>query len=264
MQYQYELVWLAKQVEKQKVSKQPSIWNGIRRAQFDAQKMNVEAKRHVYITGDAQVVFEMTNIFDSLSTLHEVVTVTSKKSAHPALQWMTITYYPPQFIEQLPETKAFTLFMENRLPVWSRNLFLQNKVCNVVSKEEIPAIGRFPNVTTYRADTFSYMNLLDDVIIREETVIKSPSTQLYPEVPKQYVLKLSATQNAKEIEEILDDAAASMLNTYWLQNHPPFPQWMPILLREIREFLTIKHNIKSNKDVLQKLKVWGNRDKRIS
>ena len=55
-----------------------------------------------------------------------------------------------------------------------------------------------------------------------------------------------------------------MLNIYWLQNHPPLPQWMPILLREIGEYLFIQKNIVAKGNVLDKLKVWGNRDKRIS
>lgn len=263
MQYQYELIWLAKQLEKQKISEEPSIWNAIRKAQFTTSKISVESKRHVYITGDPQVVYQMTNLFDSVASLDKVLTLTSEQNTHPALQWMTISYYPPSSIEQFPKNKALTLFTEGRLPLWSRNLFIDDKICKVVSTEPIPTLSRMPKVERYVASDFSYGDLLDDVIVPTDEKIEIPLKQLYPEIPKQYVLKISALQNLNDWEKILDDAAASMLNTYWLQNRPTFPQWMPVLLREISHFLMIRENIKSPKEVLEKLKVWGKRDKRI-
>ena len=244
MQYQYELVWLAQQLEKQKVSNEPSIWNAIRMAPFNQTTQTVHWKRHVYITGEPQVVFEMTNLCNSITTLQQVVKFTTQKHMHPALQWMDITYYPPNCIDQLGEQNTVTLFVDNRLPTWSRSLFMDNKICNVVGIETVSAVQRFPNVTFYSANTFSYMQLLDDVMIQQEKTIVRPKGQLLPDVPKQFVLKLSTAINKKEIETIIDEAAASMLNTYWLQNHPPFPLWMPILLREIGELLFIKKKYK--------------------
>lgn len=264
MQYRYEIVWLAQQLEKQKVSSEPSLWNALRYAQFKQMTETEQRKRQVYITGEPQVLFEMTNLCDSIAMLQNVITFKDDKYTHPALQWMNITYYPPNRLDQLDNHQTVSLFVDNRLPLWSRSLFMDNKVCNVVGIEDIPSVQCFPNVTFYKAEIFSYMHLLDDVIVKKEKEFVRPKQQLLPEVPKQYALKLATTTNSNELIAILDEAAASMLNIYWLQNHPPLPQWMPILLREIGEYLFIQKNIVAKGNVLDKLKVWGNRDKRIS
>jgi len=109
----------------------------------------------------------------------------------------------------------------------------------------------------------SYNDLLDDTMIPLDKVSERPDHQLFPEVPKRFLLKNSQFQENSSLSHDLDEAAAEMLNTYWLQNHPPFPEWMPILLREIQQFLLLKEKRDSRIHTLEQLKVWGLRDKRI-
>lgn len=264
MQYRYELVWLAQQLENQKISNEPSLWNALRDTQFKQVTKQEREKRQVYITGEPQVLFEMINLCDSVTTLQNIITFKDDKYAHPALQWMNITYYPPNCLDQLDNHQTVSLFVDRRLPLWSRSLFMNNKVCNVVGIEDIPSVQNFPNVTFYRVEQFSYIHLLDDVIVKKETKLARSKKQFLPDVPKQYTLKLASTNDSNELITILDEAAASMLNTYWLQNNPPLTQWMSILLREIGEYLYIQKNVVAKDTVLDELKVWGNRDKRIN
>lgn len=267
MKYQNELIWLAYQLEKVPVSEEPSLWNAIRLATSGSVTKKIETKRHVYITGDPQIVYQLTDLFESVSPLNDIVSLTSSMNKHPALQWMDITYVPPELIALLPKSKTVTLFTENRLPLWTRQLFQEDKVSNVVAADKIVALNRLPKVCFYLIDDFSYEYLLDDVIALKEDILTKQKDELLPDVPKQYILQLIAMNDSTQQKEralILDKIAAHMLNTYWLQNHPPLPHWMPILLREIKVFLDIKPQELTKEKLIKELKVWGNRDKRIN
>lgn len=264
MKYQNELIWLAQQIEKVTITEEPSLWRAIHLASSSSLSGNVESKRHVYITGDPQIVYKLTDLFESVSPLNEVVKLTSSKSNHPALQWMDITYIPPEHIGELPKNKTVTLFTENRLPLWSRQLFLDEKICNVVATEDLVSLTRMPKVCLYVIEDFSYEYLLDDVIVRKDEKVVKQKEELLPNVPKQYILQLNGSKEQTEQMLILDDIAVNMLNTYWLQNYPLFPQWMPILLREINVFLEMKQKALTKEQFIIELKVWGSRDKRIN
>lgn len=264
MKYQDELIWLAHQLEKVPFTEEPSLWRAIRLAGNNSIIGNMETKRHVYITGDPQTVYKMTDLFESVSSLNEIVQLTSSKSNHRALQWMDITYFPPEHIGQLPKNKTVTLFTENRLPLWSRQLFMEEKICNVVATENLVALKRMPKVRLYVMDDFSYEYLLDDVMVMNDKKISNQTEELFPNVPKQYILTFNGSNEQTKQMLILDGIASNMLNTYWLQNHPPFPQWMPILLREIKVFLELKQKALTKEQFIMELKVWGNRDKRIN
>ncbi|AVK85902.1 hypothetical protein C3943_21590 [Lysinibacillus sp. B2A1] len=268
MQLHNELLWLAKQIDKIPVSNEPSLWKAMREiGNTSAVNGSVATKRHVYITGEPQVVYTLTDLFQSVELLKDVVTLTSAKYPHPVLQWMDITYYPPNTLQMLPKNKMLTLFTEHRLPLWSRSLFIEQKICNVVATENILALLHMPNINQFLVDDFSYHYLLDDVVVTRNMTIAQSKQQLTPELPKQYILQLMTMKDSNEEKEknlILDKIAVHMLNTFWLQNHPSFPQWMPVLLREITAFLKIKHNNATIEEIIKELKVWGNRDKRIS
>lgn len=265
MKFHNELLWLAKQLDRMPVSQEPSLWKALREQREEsAGKPNVLKKRHVYITGEVQTIYKRTDLFSSVALLEDVLTLTSETNAHPALQWMDITYYPPNALTHVPKNKTLTLFAENRLPLWSRSLFMEKKISNVVVTESIVALARMDDVKQHLLDDFSYEFLLDDVVAQKE--LQAPSQQLFPEPPKQYVLQIMA-MNAKQQKEralILDRMAAQMLNTYWLQNHPPIAKWLPVLMEEIKAFLAIQASNATNEKLMNAMKAWGKRDKRIN
>lgn len=266
MKFHDEIIWLAKQLDQVAVSTEPSLWKALReQGEVEKAKTVVQQKRHVYITGEPQVVYKLTDLFPSVALLQDVVTLTDETYEHAALQWMDITYYPPDAAKHLPKNKTLTLFTENRLPLWSRTLFMEQKVSNVVVTEHILALKPMTSVKQYVSDHFSYEYLLDDVVVKKEQV-NSSSQQLYPEPPKQYVLQLMAMHNKQQIERglILDKMAVHMLDTYWLQNHPLIVNWFPVLINEIKEFLIIRASNETNEKIMGYMKVWGKRDKRIS
>lgn len=266
MQYYKEIIWLAKAFEKAEITAEPSLWNALREDAKNANKIIVENKRHVYITGDQQVVFELTGLFDSIALLNDVIKLTNENNIHPALSWMDISYYPPSEIKNLPEGVRVTLFISERLPIWSRPLFTNHKVATIVGLKEFPGVANIRNINFHLIENFSYEYLLDDIQLNENNKRNMSNEQILTEVPKQYVLKLWALQEKNEFQtigEILDEIAIYMLNTYWLQNKPEFPQWMPILLKEIEYFLHMKDKEYDIEKLIDELKVWGQRDKRV-
>lgn len=264
MLYQSELVWLAHQLDQQEnPTGIPSMWKAIRETDFPDASTSIDKKRHVYLTGEPEVIYSMTDLFDSLPDEKKLHVFTKEQHTHPALDWMSITYYPAHELEKLPEGASITLFTTTKLPFWSRPYFLNGRISQVVSEQEILALHRFSNVRQTNIRQFSYNDLLDDTMIPLDKVSERPDHQLFPEVPKRFLLKFSQPQRNSSLSHELDEAAAEMLNTYWLQNHPSFPEWMPILLREIQQFLLLKENRGSRIHTLEQLKVWGLRDKRI-
>lgn len=261
MLYQSELVWLAQQLDSQEISADtPSMWKAIRETDFPDKSSTVTYIRNVYFTGDPEVVYSMMDVFDSIPDIEKVHVLTKELHTHPALNWMSITYYPPHLLEQLPEGETVTLFTIEKLPSWSRTYFLNGQVSQVVSEREIVALNRFGNIRQLNIEQFSYNDLLDDTVIPLEQAKERKEHQLFPEVPKWFVLKMSQQQSSN-LDHDLDEAASDMLNTYWLQNHPSFPEWMPILLREIEHFLLLKQRRSEKMEKLDQLRAWGLRDK---
>ena len=67
MLYQSELVWLAHQLDQQEnPTGIPSMWKAIRETDFPDASTSVDKKRHVYLTGEPEVIYSMTDLFDSL------------------------------------------------------------------------------------------------------------------------------------------------------------------------------------------------------
>lgn len=265
MQYYKEIIWLAKAFEKAEISAEPSLWKALREDVKNTKKIIVENKRHVYITGNQQVVFELTGLFNSIALLNDVIKLTNENCIHPALDWMDISYYPPSEIKNLPEGARVTLFISERLPIWSRPLFTNNKVATIVGLKEFSGVENIKNINFHLIEKFSYEYLLDDIQLNNNKRNTS-NEQILTEVPKQYVLKLWSLQEKNELQlmgEVLDEIAIYMLNTYWLQNKPEFPQWMPILLKEIECFLQMKDKEDTIEKLIDELKVWGQRDKRV-
>jgi len=257
-------VWLAHQLDQQEHSPDiPSMWKAIRETDLSKPIPHVTEKRQVYLTGEPEVVYSMTDLFDSLPDEKQIHIVTKEQHTHPALNWMSITYYPPHELKQLPNGENVTLFTTAKLPLWSRTYFSKNRISQVVSEKEILTLHRFPSVRQTMIDEFSYIDLLDDTRIPLKKESKRLEYQLFPEIPKRFSFKLSQPQEDWKWDQELDEVAAHMLNTYWLQNRPPFPEWMPILLREIQHFLLLKNKQHSKADILEQLEMWGLRDKRI-
>ena len=264
MLYRSELVWLAHQLDQQEHSPDiPSVWKAIRETDLAKPVPRVAEKRQVYLTGEPEVVYSMTDLFDSLPDEKQVHIVTEEQHTHPALNWMSITYYPPHELKQLPDGENVTLFTTTKLPLWSRTYFSKNRISQVVSAEEIMTLHRFSGVRQTNIIEFSYADLLDDTRVILDERSKRPDHQLFPEIPKQFSFKLSQLHEELNWDQELDEVAAHMLNTYWLQNRPPFPEWMPILLREIQQFLRLKQNQHGRTNILEQLEEWGLRDKRI-
>lgn len=261
MTFTQEFLWLAKQLDQVAVSHEPSLWRALRE-QSTASKHQVQHKRHVYVTGEPQTIYQQTDLFTAIPKNNEAQTLTDKTNAHPALQWMTITYCPPDVLHEF-KAQTFTLFVENRLPLWARSLFTEHRVGNIVVTDTIPALSRMDGVKQYRIDGFNYELLLDDVMVQQEPYVQ-PKQQFFNEPPKHLTMQLIATKQPAQRSVILDKMAAHMLNTYWLQNNPPINLWLPVLLKEIAAFLVIRASTQSNEKILDDMKAWGKRDKAIN
>ncbi|TCI77785.1 hypothetical protein EVJ20_07440 [Exiguobacterium sp. SH0S1] len=258
MDYQSEIAWLAHQLEKRMLDDEPSIWKAIREAEFNDTRRYSDGVRQVYIVGEPEVLFEHTKLFDSIPTSMGRIEWTE---GHPVLKWLTIHYYLPSEIDEIPVGVKVSLFVEDRLPSWSRPLFRSETVANVVSEVEIKALSRLKNVTSCLIEEMTINHLIDDFMSSEP--VEKVSEELYPDIPRQHLIRLSTLTEQHELSDVMDEAAADMLNTYWLQNRPSFPEWMPILSREVAHFLTIKSASSQGEALIERLKVWGEREKRI-
>lgn len=261
MQYSKEaVVWLAKTLDCTPISAELSLWQAIRNGATERQKFASEAKLRVYVTGEPEHIYELTDLFHVLPSEDVIIDVFKHNPDHRVNDWFDITYVPPKKLSEI-ENERFTLFTAGRLPIWSRQLLLHRQVSKVISTSLISALARFPDVRQVIVTDFHYDHLRDDLIpfLQKDNLAKA--SQLYPTVPKHFALKLSTLTDDVQIEALLDEVAREMLNIYWLQNDPPLKQWMPYLLREIDAFLLIKHHYRDAQQALQQLERWGNRDK---
>lgn len=258
MDNQSEVSWLARQLEKHMLEDEPSIWKAMREADFKDTRRYNDGIRQVYIVGEPDILGEYTNLFDAVPT--SMGRIESREN-HPILQWMTVHYYLPSDLDEIPTGVRVNLFVEERLPTWSRPLFLAESVAKVVSKKKIKTLTRLTRVTNALYEEMTIDHLMDDFLPLE--TIEKVVEELYPDVPRQHLIRLSTLTEPHELSEVMDLAAADMLNTYWLQNRPTFPEWMPILVREVAQFLTIKSSNSQGEELIEQLKRWGEREKRI-
>lgn len=259
MDYQSEISWIARQLEKHMFEDEPSIWKAMREAEFENTRRYSEGVRQVYIVGEPDILGEYTNLFDTVPT--SMGRIQSREN-HPILKWVTVHYYLPSDLEEIPIGVNVNLFVEERLPSWSRPLFQAETVAKVVSKKKIKTLARLTRVTNALYEEMTIDDLMDDFLPLE--AVEKVSEELFPDVPRQHLIRLSTLTEPHELSEVMDLAAADMLNTYWLQNRPSFPEWMPILVREVAQFLTIKSSNAQGEELIEQLKRWGEREKRIT
>lgn len=258
MDYQSEVAWLAHQLEKHMLEDEPSIWKAMRETEFNDTSRYSDGVRQVYIVGEPDVLREYTNFFDSVPTTMGRL---KSRENHPILKWMTVHYYLPSDLEEIPKGVRVNLFVEERIPTWSRALFQEETVAKVVSKKTIKTLARLKRVTNVLYKEMTIDHLMDDFLPIK--AVEKVSEELYPDVPRQHLIRLSTLTESHELFEVIDLAAADMLNTYWLQNRPEFPEWMPILVREVAQFLTIKSSNAQSEELIERLERWGKREKRI-
>jgi len=258
MDYQSKISWLATQLEKHMLENEPSIWKAMSEADFKKSRRYNAGIRQVYIVGEPGILSEYTSLFDTVPTSMGRI---ESREDHPVLQWMTVHYYLPSDLDEIPVGVRINLFVEDRLPTWSRPLFQAETIAKVVSKKKIKTLAQLTRVTNALYDEMTIDQLMDDFFPMK--IIEKSSEELYPEVPRKHLIRLSTMTDLCERSKVMDLAAADMLNTYWLQNRPSFPEWMPILMREVAHFLTIKSSNAQGEELIEQLKRWGEREKRI-
>lgn len=258
MDYQSEISWLAIQLEKHMLEDEPSIWKAMREADFKDSRRYNDGIRQVYIVGEPDILGEYTILFDVVPTSMGRI---ESREGHPILQWMTVHYYLPSDLDEIPTGVRVNLFVEERLPTWSRPLFQAETIAKVVSKKKIKTLARLTRVTNALYEEMTIDQLMDDFFPMK--IVEKSSEELYPDVPRQHLIRLSTLTDPYERSKVMDLAAADMLDTYWLQNRPSFPEWMPILIREVAHFLTIKSSNAQGEELIEQLKRWGEREKRI-
>ncbi|WP_269317703.1 hypothetical protein [Exiguobacterium sp. KJ 601] len=258
MSYQSEIAWLAHQLEKHMLEDEPSIWKAMREAEFQNTRRFDEGVRQVYIVGEPDILSEYTNLFDSVPTSKGRI---ESREDHSILKWMVVHYYLPADLDEIPTGVRVNLFVEERLPIWSRTLFQTEAVAKVVSKKRIKTLEKLTKVTNTLYEEMTIDHLMDDYLPME--TVEKVTEELYPDIPRQYLMRLSTLTEPRELSDVMDLAAADMLNAYWLQNRPTFPEWMPILIREVAQFLTIKSSHDQGEELIERMKGWGEREKRI-
>lgn len=258
MSYQSEIAWLAHQLEKHMLEDEPSIWKAIREAEFQDMRRFDEGVRQVYIVGEPDILSEYTSLFDSVPTSKGRI---ESREDHPVLKWMVVHYFLPADLDEIPTGVRLNLFVEERLPIWSRPLFQTEAVAKVVSRKRIKALEKLTKVTNTLYEEMTIDHLMDDYLPTE--TVEKVAEELYPDIPRQHLMRLSTLTEPRELSDVMDLAAADMLNAYWLQNRPIFPEWMPILAKEVAHFLAIKSSNAQGDELIKRMKRWGKREKRI-
>lgn len=257
------IIWLATQLDRMPISTEVSLWNAIRQEEAPQHRFANDETLRVYITGEPEVVYGQTDLFHTIPSKTQPIDVFEQNPTHRLKEWLAITYVPPQAVD-VNSPYNVTLFVKDRLPRWSRELLLAQKICRVVSTVPIRTLERFNDVHQVVLTDFDYEQLMMDMLPASPKKNRTTAPQLYPTVPKHHTLKLLNSNSGQQEEShlILDSIAVDMLNIYWLQNRPVISDWMPYLLREIDAFLMIKqqHGHDLN-NIIQKLERWGARDK---
>lgn len=257
------IIWLATQLDRMPISNEVSLWNAIRQEEAPQHRFANDETLRVYITGEPEDVYEHTDLFLAIPTKTQAIDVFSQNPTHRLKEWLAITYVPPQAVD-VNSPYNVTLFVKDRLPRWSRELLLAQKICRVVSTVPIRTLERFNDVHQVVLTDFNYEQLMMDMLPASPQKNRTTATQLYPTVPKHHTLKLLKPANGQQAAShlLLDTIAVDMLNIYWLQNRPIIAEWMPYLLREIEVFLKIKQqHVQDLNNIIQKLERWGARDK---
>ena len=274
-QYKEEVVWLLENCGKIQKSamqeEQISFWSNLITISgiSSGRKEENKKRRILTIIGEPFSVYTKTNLFDQMPDGRSVILLTSNiqsghqesmYSKHPLIQWFDVLYIPPLLIgTQLDVLEKVTLIVENKLPIWSKVLFMKNKVANVFSDIPTRIKKQMPHVNSYLLSEFNYELLVDEYIITTEN--KKNTERIPTALPKDIVTKLHLNDE-QEIEKrtaLIDEAVARMINTYWLQNRPSIEQWLPILLMEVTEILNIRKQKTESKVIIEKLTLWGER-----
>lgn len=270
-QYKEEIIWLLQALANSNNQKEIiSFWSAL----ADLQTPNVEKKpsirtrRVITLIGEPSVVYATTNLFEQLPTGDMVILLTSDKnthqlhatySTHAFVQWVDVLYIPPTCVkEEMAQLETVTLLIEDKLPLWSRVLFNDNHIANIVSTKMIKLPPARAYISVYDATQFTYDILLDDFVATPK--ITSILDRIPVDIPKDFVMKIHLEENQEKEKcvALIDNAAATMLNTYWLQNNPNVASWLPRLLVEIQALLKIR-NAKSEKPdtVIAQMSEWG-------
>ena len=270
-QYKEEIIWLLQALANTNTQKEViSFWSAL----ADLQTPNVEKKpsihtrRVITLVGEPSVVYATTNLFEQLPTGDKSILLTSDKntqqlhathSTHPFVQWVDVLYIPPSCLKiEMAQIETVTLIIEDKLPLWSRVLFNNNHIANIVSTKTIKLPPARAYISVYDATQFTYGILLDDFVATSKTT--TILDRIPVDIPKDFVMRMHLDENRgkEKCIALIDDAATTMLNTYWLQNNPNIASWLPRLLVEIQALLKIRNAKSEQPDtVIAKMSEWG-------
>lgn len=288
--YEHAIVWIAKRMEKQSVELQEiSLWQALQltdkseSGSHTLPYLNQNGKRLVVITGEEQTIFEATNLFTQLPNVEgiryfvedvkESSPLYHTKLEHPVCRFIDICYINPAQVRQyLQNTPPITVFLKDTFPLWLRPLLIHNKVAQLVmsKKQVLPTAWSHIGVLSY--EEFTYEQLMNDFCIVQEPKVSTDNLPI--DVPKNLRVAFEfALQKKNEVDrqaafiQALDDAAQQMLDEYWLRNNPPVQKWLPVLLKEVDEYLRIRANAKADASKIETLyneiERWGRREKHV-
>lgn len=269
-QYKEEIIWLLQAlVNANNQMEVISFWAALSKLQTSKveKKSSLHTRRVVTLVGEPSVVYTTTNLFEQLPTGDKVILLTSDKntqhsqatySTHPFIQWVDVLYIPPICVkEEMAQLETVTLLIEDKLPFWSRTLFNNNHIANIVSTKTIKLTPTHAYISVYDSSQFTYDILLDFVVTPKiPTIFK----RIPVVMPKDFVLKIHLEEyRVKEkYVTLIDETAAAMLNTYWLQNNPNVANWLPRLLTEIQALLKIrKASGEKPETIIAKMSEWA-------
>lgn len=252
--------WIGNQLDNYFITDEPSLWKELLLNQNVKIGENF-SKRSIYISGEPEIVHEMLDLFSKVPEKNKVTFLTEQDNKHPALLWMDIYYYPPELVKELPYNHVFTIFLNNRIPIWARKLVVNKKVKRFVTKEVIEPLKNYDEyeVEYETISEFNYEILLKASLIRMSNI----NEQLFADIPNQLKVQLIKS-NGKDYSNIFDRIANYMLNEYWLLNKPDMHQWIKILLNEVEQYLFIRDSDTTKEEKLDALEEWGYRDKTIN
>lgn len=276
IQHKNEIKWLlqtATTFQKNEMLKEDgdiiSFWSALKEMETRSQiKSPASDRRVITIIGEPMVVFQATDLF-AKPPEEGLVRLTAEKkqmnqlpsfvNSNRILDWVDILYVSPKAVKQHQESIGKShLFVKDKLPIWSRNLFQQNKVSSVFSETDINPPTAFSSIPFYESSQFSYEYLFDEYVTKPKRI--NTIERIPVSLPKDILTRFSnGWHDAEERKTLIDEATARMINTYWLQNNPAVDQWIPLLLIQIKEIITIRE-LQAEPDVfIEKLKRWGER-----
>ncbi|RUL51305.1 hypothetical protein [Lysinibacillus antri] len=269
--YKEEIIWLLKAMAKGKTTEDVlSFWSAL----VELQTPKVEKKpvhhsrKRVTVIGEPHIVYANTDLFDQLPEKDKAVLLTSDEqthlsiaqwSSHPFIKWVDVLYLPPACIkEHLNQFESATLLIDDKLPFWSRSLFSDNRIANLVGTKSINLPAAYQTIRVVHSKEFIYDVLLDDVIATPITTTRF--NRIPTELPKDFITKMYLQENNLEQKRItlMDEAAMNMINTYWLANNPNIESWLPTLLEAIERLLSIRKSChESPEHIISMMRTWG-------